>query len=88
LSCDHLEEALFFKVRCEDHAIDINWVRSLEALLFRLVTERVKVDSLRDWIDCSCGEIWPVLVDKDITIVKLLTDACQSILVKGVELAH
>ena len=88
LSCDHLEEALLFKVRCEDHTIDIDWLRPLKALLFRLVTEGVKIDPLRDWIDRSCGEIWPVLVYKDITIVKLLTDASQSILVKGVELAH
>ena len=37
LSCDHFDDAFFFIVRCEYHAIDIDMISALEALLFRSV---------------------------------------------------
>jgi hypothetical protein len=50
-------------------------------LFLRLVNQRFEINPLRDWIDLCCSEVRPVLVDENIAVVQLLTDASQAILV-------
>jgi len=85
LPSDHFDNALLVIVRCQNHPIDVHWVRPFEALLFGAIADRGRVDHLGLSVNLSLRAI---LINVNISIAELFADASDSILIKSVEPFH